>query len=434
MTFSLLVFWPGVISNDSFDFWGQAITGRFNDWQSAFYGICLFILVKIFNSPAFILIIQIILYALIVAWGLKTFYDFGVPNVVLWLISLFFAFSPVNNMLTITLWKDVPYAFAFLLFTIFLLNIFLSDGKWIDKNKNWIILGLIGFLISILRQNGNPIVFATLLLIPFIYKKYSRKFFGSLLITAALFLLIKGPIYSVINVDRRSGQVNMIFLHHIAAHLSAGSKFSADELYYLNGLLPLDKWDYSCCYMGNVYFESGFKRAEFLSNTRRNVGIVVNQLIQNPFIDLNHIFCSGEMAWKFNNTQCYMKSTHGFYSWKSENIGWIGENSLGLTQSSLIPEMINHYRSILQKFGFLDDDLVFYLKPAFYFYLILLFIYIYLLRNKNLRIWIIGAPVILQTLLLLIINFAPVYRYFYSTYLIGLFLFGLIFLPSRKSG
>ena len=430
-TFSLLIFWPGVITNDSFDLWGQAVTGRFNDWQSAFYSISLFLLLKIIKSPAFILLIQIVVSAVIVAWGLKIFRDFGVPKAVLWLISFFFAFSPTNNMLLITLWKDVPYAFAFLLFTILLIRIFLSDGKWINNTRNWILLGVIAFLIAIFRQNGIPVVLATLALLPFVYKQYGKQFFGSLLMMAALFLLMKGPVYSAFNTDKSgSGQVNVLFMHHIAAHLSAGSDFAQDELNYLNGLLPINKWDYSCCYAGNVYFESGFNQKALLTNTEINVNIFINQFKQDPLVDLKHILCSGEMAWKFNNTQCYMKSTHGFYSWHTDRIGWIGENDFGLTQSSFFPGLINPYALILRNFGFLDDNLVFYLKPAFYFYFLLLFLYIYYRNTHNLKMLIIGAPVIFQTALLFLINFAPVFRYFFSTYLVGLFLFGLIFLPS----
>jgi hypothetical protein len=432
-TFSLLVFWPGVLSNDSFDLWGQAVSGKFNDWQSAFYSIVLFLLIRIIKSPAFVLMIQIIVSALIVAWGLKLYRDFGVPQAVLWLISILFALSPANNMMLITLWKDIPYAFAFLLFTIYLLKIFLTDGKWVDNTKHWLLLGLVGFLIAILRQNGGPVVLISLLIIPFIYRRYFKKFLGSLLVMVSLFILMKGPIYTTLNVDKSGGsQVNVFFMHHIAAHLSAGDQFSQDQMDYLNGLLPVNKWDYSCCYAGTIYYESGFQQKTLLSSTKENISIFLGQLAQDPLVDVRHTLCSGEIAYKFENTQCYMKSTHGFYSWHENKIGWIGNNDFGLQQSSFFPEIANSYSPILRYFGFLDDNLVFYLKPAFYVYLLLMFIFIFYRNSKTPKALIVGIPVVFQTIFLFLINFAPIYRYFYSTYLIGLFLVGLIFLPSQK--
>lgn len=431
--FSLLVFWPGVLSNDSFDLWGQAVSGSFNDWQSAFYGITLSLLLKIIYSPAFVLILQIVLFSIVIAWGLKTFSNYGVPNIFLWVMSFLFALSPINHMMVITLWKDVPYALAFLLLTIFFLKIFFTEGKWVSKNRNWIALGIAAFFISILRQNGIPVVIFALAILPLFYKKYFKQLLGSFFIMAALFFLMKGPVYSAFNVDRgRSGQENMILLHHIGAHLSAGSEFSEDELKYLDNFLPLEKWDYSCCYMGNIFFESGFKQGEFLSNTRTNFGIFIRQFITDPLIDVKHMLCSGEIAWKYNDTQCYMKSTHGLYSWRIDQQGWIGENNFGLEQSSIFPKLLNLYGTTFRYFGFLDDNLIFYLRPAFYLYLAFFAIIAYFLKSSNPKIFIVGIPVLFQSALLFAINFAPVFRYFYSTFLVGLFLLGLFFLPMKK--
>ncbi|MGB2956968.1 MAG: hypothetical protein WBB64_13500, partial [Anaerolineales bacterium] len=65
--FSLLVFWPGIISNDSIFQLRQGLEGQFDDWQSAFHALLLAGLFKIWPSPAFITILQVGLLAFTVA-------------------------------------------------------------------------------------------------------------------------------------------------------------------------------------------------------------------------------------------------------------------------------------------------------------------------------------------------------------------------------
>ena len=432
--FTLLVFWPGVLSNDSFDLWGQAYSGDFNDWQSAFYAIILSFLIEIIYSPAFILVLQILFFSIIVALGLGKLYKIGVSKIVLWLISFLFAVSPLNNMQVITLWKDIPYAVFFLWLTIIMLEIFYTDGNWIQRRKNILLLAVVAFSISIFRQNGVPITFLTLIVAAIVYKKYWKQFFISIFLFTFLFILTKGPIYDLMKVDRSiSGQSNLILLHHMAAHLDQETSFHQSELNYLETFLPLSEWDYSCCYMGPIYFQKDFKKELFLTSSRENRRLTINLFIRDPIVDIEHLLCAGEMAWRFEHNRCYMKSTHGFYSWFEGNTGWIGENDFGLNQDSKFADLVQPYADYLRNFGFLDEMLVFFLKPAFYFYLSILLIGVVYIRSKNWKIVLIGVPVIFQTLLLLLINFAPVFRYFYGTYLVGLFSIGLAFLPVNRN-
>ena len=87
---------------------------------------------------------------------------------------------------------------------------------------------------------------------------------------------------------------------------------------------------------------------------------------------------------------------------------------------------------MLRDFGFLDDNLVPYLRPAFSFYIFILSLAIAYLRNNDWKIFLIGTPIILQTFLLFFINFAPVFRYFYATNLVGTFFIGLLFYQKKN--
>ena len=77
---TLAAFWPGIMSSDSMSQWAMGATGRYNDWQSGFHAILLAGLMRIWYSPALIAILQIVAFALTVAWGLKILQEHGVPQ------------------------------------------------------------------------------------------------------------------------------------------------------------------------------------------------------------------------------------------------------------------------------------------------------------------------------------------------------------------
>ena len=430
--FTLLVFWPGIMSGDSMTLWTQNLEGNYSDWQSAFYALVLAGLMKIWYSPAFIAILQILLFSFLVAWGLKALQDEGVSKLVLWAISILFAISPLNNLYANTLWRDIPYALAVLWLTVIELKVYLSRGGWV-QGWGWVWLGISAFLIAILRQNGIPAAFILLVLLPFFYRKYSKQLAGSLLLCLALFLFMKGPVYSWLDVDRsKSGQSNLILLHHIAAHLDAKTPLTADEEAYINSFLPIPDWYYYCCYVGTISYDNDFDRDRFLASSSENRKLALDLFLRDPLVDVRHTVCSGELAWRFNDNQCYMKSTHGFNSWIPGEESWLVPNDAGLKDESKIPALVTPYVDALRVFGFRDDFMVVYLRPALYLYLTAFAVMTVILRKRDYRAALIALPLVVQSAILLLVSYAPAIRYQYSNYLVGLYLLGLLFLPAPK--
>jgi hypothetical protein len=431
---TLLVFWPGIMSNDSFSQWEQGLNGSYNDWQSAFYAILLNFLYRIWYSPAIIAVAQIILLSLAAAWGLKVMEQNGAPRLVLWTLSIIFAIFPANVILSITIWRDVFYSIVFLFFTGFLLRIMLSNGKWGSEKKHWIWVGIAAFLACIIRRNGIVPMLASLFLLIVIYRKYWKAYLGSLAAAMILFLLVKGPFYAMMNVDENaSGQVNLVYLHHIAAHLDAETEFEEDDLEYLDSYLPLDNWDYSPCYVGTISYNSQFRRDEFLSQTPENRKLAFKLFFRDPLVDITHVLQAGELAWRFSNNQCYMKSAHGLNAWQLGSEDWVINNEVGLKEASLFPGLIQPYISFLRNFGFFSDMLAVSLRPALWLYIGMLSLALLIVRRKDLYVLLPGIPVLVQSVSLTLVSFAPAYRYYYSTCLVGILLLGCIFIPGERS-
>ncbi|MCD6355712.1 MAG: hypothetical protein J7L66_00380 [Anaerolineaceae bacterium] len=433
-TFTLLVFWPGIMSNDSVTQWEQGVNGSYNDWHSALYTIFIAFLYRIWYSPAIVAGTQIVLLSFAAAWGLKVMGEYGVPRWALWTLSIAFAFFPPNMILSVTLWRDVSYAAFFLLFTSFLLSIVLSKGKWGSEKYRWAWVGAAAFMVSILRRNGIVPMFMSLLLLIAFFGKYWKVYLGSLLVAVLLFLLATGTFYSAVHVDKRaSGKVNLIYLHHIAAHVDAGIELKEDEKEYLNQFLLLEDWHYSPCYVGTISYHPRFLRDEFFTHTDENRRLAFELFIRDPIVDISHTLKAGELGWRFGNNRCYIKSAHGLNSWEPGEEDWIIANEVGLDESSFLPGLIQPFIRWLRGFGFFDDMLVISLRPALWLYLAMFSLSILSVRRNDLRTILPGIPAFSQSLTLVLVSFSPAFRYYYGTCLVGIVLLGCI-LIKKDSG
>ena len=427
--FTLLVFWPGFLSKDSLDQWRQASTLQFNNWHPAFHSLIIAILTRIWYTPAIVALVQMVLLALVAAWGLGTLQQHGVPRIVLWGISFLFALSPINNLQVITLWKDIPYAIAVLWMTILLLRVVLSHGAALHNPRDWIMLGLAGFSVSIFRKNGLLEALVVLGMLPIVYRTYWKAFAKSLLGMMLLYGAITGPLYTLIGVEKIStGQSNLVLLHHISAHVANGTHLEDDERTYLASILPLEEWDYDCCTVRTVSYDDDLERSRFLMNTQENIRIAANLFLRKPQVDVRHMLCAGELSWRFANNRCEIRNSQIFTPADTQTVNWIYPNAFGLQTDPVMEDLTDDYIGLLSQFDFVHENLVASLRPALWFFMTLFCTAVLVLRRQEVRVVLVSALVVVQAVLLLLISFAPNFRYHFSTDLVGLFALGWLFI------
>jgi len=103
-TFILMVFWPGILTNDGLGQWTQAETGIYNNWQSTIYSLLIWVLMRIWHTPAVVALLQIISLAVVVAYGLLLFEKQGIRPIItaiihtyLRILMIFFRFTAVPS-------------------------------------------------------------------------------------------------------------------------------------------------------------------------------------------------------------------------------------------------------------------------------------------------------------------------------------------------
>jgi hypothetical protein len=143
-----------MMSADSMVQWGQVLTGIFVDHHPAFHTFLIWLLTRIYPSPAIIAIAQIITLAFVAGLWFALFESLDIRRWVIWLIAFIFAIIPVNGTMVNTLWKDIPYSIAVLGLTLIILRIVYTKGTWIVSITAQIILGVTAALVMLFRHDG----------------------------------------------------------------------------------------------------------------------------------------------------------------------------------------------------------------------------------------------------------------------------------------
>lgn len=409
----LLTFFPGLMSGDSYDQWSQVVSARFNDAHPVFHSLVLWVLTRFWLSPAAVVIFHILALSLTVAWGLEILQRYGLPNWGAWLVAAIFALSPINGQIVITIWKDIPYSTAMLLFSLMLLLVVFTRGKWLEKRGMWIWLGLVSAMITLFRHNGLPITIFTLILLVVFYRRYWRKVLLSFSLFLAIYLIVQYPLYNFLRVDRNMGAKQQLFVHHIAAHMVNGGPLSPGEQELAELIVPGSEWEYDCCSAVPTYTSPGYSEERNGEITQEIRTLFFRLLIKEPLVEINHQVCISSLVWEIPS--------------RCKSVLFFPYDLSIFEKTSLLPELIPGFNKVLSSFR--DDMRVNALvSPAIYLILGLYATIFFSLRKRDLRFNLFMIPAGINSLVLMVVNLSANFRYQYGVYLVGLFSIGLLIL------
>lgn len=201
----LLVFYaayyPGVYSADPMWQYEQAMTGVYNDWHPVLHTLFSFKVPLVLTGgwPGSVVLFQMIELALAIAYASATVY--ACTNLKT-SVAVFccMAFSPVTGSIALNPWKDVAVAITALLLMAMAFHIHMTNGEWLGSIQKAFILSALLAAMTLLRHNA--ILFTAPLLLAlclYIGKRRAAQVLGLFL---AVMLLVKGPVYSLLNVEK----------------------------------------------------------------------------------------------------------------------------------------------------------------------------------------------------------------------------------------
>lgn len=209
-----LNYYPGVITADSMGQICQSlgiynITNHHPVFHTFFIGIAMNIGKALEDYNLGVAIYSIV--QMIVASGIFSFaiYYMAKRNVdarFRVLTLLFYAFYPVNALYSITMWKDIPFAVAMLIFTIMMTEIAINQDHFMKSKRKNVLLVISMLLVILFRNNGFYVV---LLMIPCLFifaRQHYKKLIVISCIVLATYMIWKGPIFSILNIKEGSSR------------------------------------------------------------------------------------------------------------------------------------------------------------------------------------------------------------------------------------
>jgi hypothetical protein len=411
----LLAYFPGMMSADSMDQWGQMLSGRYIDHHPAFHTFLIWLLTRIYLSPAVIAVAQIIALAVVSGAWLAYFDELGIPRWIIWLTAAIFAISPVNGTMVNTLWKDIPYSIAIMGLSLILAKVVFSKGEWIKPFVKKVTLGVTLALILLFRHDGLPITIGILILLLFAYPSKWRAWLASGLFCAVLYLGIRGPVYQLMHVQKPTLlTVSTLSIYEMAAYSIPESE--VDRLISSFELFP-KHWD--CKIWPQINPDWKNTDLDRSISTFQAAGNIAQHAINILLYDYR---CNRSMEWVVYDPITRIKNT--------SHVGvLIDPNPYGIKPASVLPDLRDWITKVVVNTARDPEINWFFWRPAFFLYLNLFITAVHIFRYRNVRFGLISLPILIQAITFTLVMAEPNFRYHFAAFLVSLISIPLIICP-----
>jgi hypothetical protein len=417
----LLAFWPGVMSSDSLDQWGQILTGVYNDWHPVFHTLTMWLLTRLVESPAIVAATQIAVLSGVVGWALASMRRIGMSHRLAWTISGVVALLPANGITVITLWKDIPYAIGVLALGVILLLEVDRRHSLLDRRGGWAVIGAVAALVTLYHHAGIAVAATTLAALGLLTRR--RAVIGSALLTIALIGLIQGGLYRLITIsDAEHPGINAVVIHHLGAHLAAGTPLTPTEETQISQLIPIPDTDWYDCQTVNPFiFDPRFRVEAMHAQAAEARALWATLLIRNPTVDLDHLICSSSFVWRIRRFPGDYGYVSGLLRGREGQPVTIVENEFGLELAPVTPQLTSPLTQMIVGSHQPATAWIGW-RAAIGLYLLIAGAAIATLRSSDRRHWAVLTPTLTIALILVVTAPSQSFRYAYPIYLSALIL------------
>jgi MFS family permease len=432
----LLAFWPAMMSSDSISNWGEAQSWHFSDGHPLLYLLLIWLVTRVWNSPAMFMIFQILCFSLLVAWGLGELRKRGLPAWAAWVTVLLFAISPVNGALSITMWKDVPYSLSVFALSLLIFVISMDPQRWLGKRFSWLILGIVAIFVGLLRFNGIIIAPLVFVLLALIYRSYWKTFARALALFIFAVWFVNVPLSSLLNVRKVSLIYGSLALHHIGAHITSGSEIPEKDNELIEQVMPRKDWHYNCYLVNTIMFSPSINTQYVMDHQADLFRASLRLFLKNPTVDMNHTACASTLVYRvFLSAEDYESviTGHALMPDGNGSMGYLYPNKYGLKEASVLPGLKFWLISVLDS-SLLKKQHWLVWRPALYLYIFLFIGIVWMLRTRSWKAGLYMVPGIVHSVTLFLVNIAQDFRYQYAIYLLGLFSLAVLFMPVKRKG
>lgn len=240
--------YPGVLTRDSITTMQQILEGTYDNTMPFWHTMTVQVFVRlglalfgdISAAVAFFHTAQILFLAACMAYGVVTLYQSGVSRLFLAAVFGLYILMPYHIVYSVTLWKDVLFGGAVLLFITAMYRLLKKLGKSQWTNYGMLLLGGMGTCLW--RTNGWYAFLASTLVMLFLLKKEKRKILavmGGILIVCWVLI---NPLLSALQVSKTDMvEAFAVPFQQIARVVAQGRELTPEETELLEMAFQLDK-------------------------------------------------------------------------------------------------------------------------------------------------------------------------------------------------
>lgn len=192
--------YPGGVNYDVSNQWRQAHSSEFNNWHPLMHTLLIWLVTQVIDSYPFVLLVQIGLFALALAYLTAVLHKHGVPAWAVLISEMLIALSPIVRSTLMYAGKDSAMTIGVLVLTAWTIEILFTHGAWMKKPLHAVGFGLLLALTTLLRHNAMLWTYVMIAAIFFCFGKCRKQAAVSAAVMAAVLALVQGPLFGMLNV------------------------------------------------------------------------------------------------------------------------------------------------------------------------------------------------------------------------------------------
>ena len=221
------------------------------------------------------------------------------------LTLIFYAFYPVNGIYSITMWKDIPFAVAMLIFTIMMTEIAINREHFLKSKLKNVLLIISILLVILFRNNGIYVILGT---IPFMFifalKNY-KKLIVITCIVLATYMIWKGPVFAIFGIDEGSIREALSIPLQQFARMAKNEDLTDEERWRIYKYLPTDD-------LPTLYYPK-------ISDQVKNH--FDNEAFENDKIGFIKLWVKLCLKYPRSAVEAFLCNSYGY--WYPESIHWV---------------------------------------------------------------------------------------------------------------
>jgi hypothetical protein len=336
-------------------------------------------------------------------------------------VTIVFALSPVNGLMTVTLWKDVAYSCVLLGLLLILLRAVHTGGEWLGSRGGVAAVVAALAALALLRHNVLFVVAQILLGLLATWPRRWRRTARAAVLTLLVVWLVRGPLEAALGVQPMTRYFMLANqTHQIAAILHNGADPTPRQAALLSAIMPIEEWrgSYNCYSVMPTFLNGMVTGTQVVDDRMRQYVRVYLQLVrEHPRAMLKRQACISSLVWRVGHPPG--SPFFAFYP-------GIVEIPEGPRSDPKLPTL---RAELLRLAAWTLDErrVALFWRPAGYLYLTIACVGVLVWRTRRAAAWALLLPSAAQSLVLLLLNTVQDFRLQYGVYLIALVALALPF-------